>query len=100
MNTDQAAATCHHCKASLTAIDGRVGRSETCDACGWDVHVCYNCRHYDRASYNECREPMAERVLDKDRRNFCDYFSLGRTAETSAADEKSAALKKLNDLFK
>ncbi len=90
--------TCFHCKTALKFPE-RVGRSETCDKCGYDVHVCYNCIHYDTKAYNECREPMADRVLDKDRRNFCDYYKLG-AAGTAANDEKSAALKKLDDLFK
>ncbi|MFN8389067.1 MAG: hypothetical protein U0136_02110 [Bdellovibrionota bacterium] len=100
MTNDNQANLCHHCGAAIHAIDGRVGRSESCDSCRYDLHVCLNCKHYDRASYNECREPMADRVVDKDRRNFCDYFALGRAAAGKGDDEKAAALKKLDDLFK
>lgn len=45
-----------------------------CCACGADLHVCRNCSHHDPAAYNECREPNAERVGDRDRANRCDYF--------------------------
>ena len=91
--------SCYSCKASVTVIDGRVGRSETCDKCGADLHVCYNCQHYDSAVYNECREPMADRVVDKDRRNFCDYFLPGGAGKSEKTG-KSDTLKKLDDLFK
>ena len=42
---------------------------------------------------------MAERVVDKDRANFCDYFSLG-AGGGGAGEDQDAARKKLDDLFK
>jgi hypothetical protein len=55
-----------------------------------------------------CRESQAEWVTDRDRRNFCDYFSLnsapgkgGASAKGStAADRASNARSKLDQLFK
>ena len=92
---------CFHCQAELRyEANQRVGRGDSCDRCRSDVHVCRNCFFYDPKVYNECREPMAERVVDKEKRNFCDYFKLGGSAAGAADDEKAAALKKLNDLFK
>jgi len=91
--------SCYSCKTTLAIIGGRVGRGDTCDKCRNDVHVCRNCLHYDSTAYNECREPMAERVVDKEKRNFCDYFSPGATGK-GAQDNKSDTLKKLDDLFK
>ncbi|MBF0190432.1 MAG: hypothetical protein HQL99_04700 [Magnetococcales bacterium] len=48
-----------------------------------ETRVCLNCRFHDTGSYNECRESVAERIVDKDRSNFCDFFkpkgSLPRT---------------------
>ena len=32
-------------------------------------------RFYDPAYNNQCRETMAERVVDKERSNFCEYFA-------------------------
>lgn len=90
---------CFHCGAALDLPPGKIGRTATCDACDSDVRVCLNCRFYDPNAYNECREPMAERVVDKDRANFCDYFSLGR-GNQAGGSEKEDALKKLDDLFK
>ena len=36
-----------------------------------------NCRFYDSSAYNDCSEPAADRVVEKDKANFCDYFSAG-----------------------
>jgi hypothetical protein len=64
---------CFQCGADISIV-GTPGRRDECAACGADVHVCKNCRHYDAKSYNECREPQAERVQEKERANFCDRF--------------------------
>jgi len=41
------------------------------------------CSFYDRTVYNECRESQAERVVEKEKSNFCDYFQLAVTAKSS-----------------
>lgn len=79
---------------------GKVGRTASCDSCRADLHVCLNCRHYDKASYNECREPQADRVLDKDRSNFCDYFAFREGTAQASGKSKADLLKNLDDLFK
>ena len=38
--------------------------------------------------------------MDKDRRNFCDYFVFLEGLRAAADSGKSAALKKLDELFK
>ena len=49
-------------------------RQDRCDHCDQDTHVCKNCEFYDRAYNNECRESSADRVVEKERSNFCDFF--------------------------
>ena len=56
------------------------------------------CEFYDKNSYNECRESSAERVVDKEKANYCDYFKL--SGKNSGVDPKQAALDALNSLFK
>ena len=91
---------CYKCSKDLGLRAGeKVGRRDVCPNCKSDVHACLNCKFYDKASYNECKEPQADRVLDKAASNFCDYFELSGSGP-SAKDEKSTALKKLDDLFK
>ena len=64
---------CHKCLEALE-IKTPVGRREICPFCGSDLHCCLNCVHYNIGSYNDCREPQAERVIEKGRSNFCDFF--------------------------
>ena len=64
---------CHGCGREHV-LEGPVPRSAVCDSCGAVLKCCLNCRFHDPSSYNECREPSAERVVDKDASNFCDYF--------------------------
>jgi len=91
---------CHHCGKTSDPGD-RIGRTETCEHCGADLHVCYNCRHYDPKEYNECRETQADRVLEKDKANFCDYFSPSEVAMRAGAGKQKDDVKaKLDALFK
>lgn len=91
-------ASCFSCGKELE-ITERVGRQETCPQCGADFHCCRNCRFYDTTAYNECHEPVAERVLEKEKANFCDYFELseGRPEDSEPTED---AKKKLEELFK
>jgi hypothetical protein len=34
------------------------------------------CHFYDPKSYNECKETSADRIQDKEKANYCDYFKL------------------------
>lgn len=77
-----------------------VGRKETCPFCGADLRCCLNCRFYDERIYNQCRETQAERVLDKDRSNFCDYFVFRDVDAGQAPEAKQSARDKLASLFK
>lgn len=90
---------CYFCNKE-TASDDRIGRRDTCPLCGGDLHICYHCQFYDKSAYNECREPQAERVLEKEKSNFCDYFSPSTTALSGGSDDANDAKKKLEALFK
>jgi hypothetical protein len=79
----------------------RVGFRDECEGCGRALHVCRNCKFYDPAYNNACREPQAERVVDKERFNFCEYFVPGSGKGAGAeAQSTSAAQAKLEALFK
>ena len=91
--------TCHKCSTNIPLIDSKVARKEECPSCKSDLHVCYNCKFYDPKAYNECAETQAERVLDKDRSNYCDYFVVATEGKKNT-NTSQEALKKLDDLFK
>jgi hypothetical protein len=94
--------TCYKCHKPLSIEAGAItGRSEECEHCGTDVRVCKNCKHYNVKAYNGCNEPQAERVVDKERRNFCDYFYLvGGNASSQTGESQEDVKAKLDALFK
>ncbi len=57
------------------------------------------CRFFDQKAYNQCREPSAERIIDKEKANFCDYFSLGDSVGAEIS-EKDKFLSAAEALFK
>jgi hypothetical protein len=65
--------TCFSCQTDNTVVD-RVGFRDSCTKCFADLHVCNNCQFYDEKAYNECLEPAADRVKDKEKSNFCEFF--------------------------
>jgi len=113
---------CQSCGALVTLAEP-IPRESQCESCGRDLRCCRNCRHYDPRYNNSCTEPMADPVVEKDRRNFCEYFyfnrepfrgaaaASGRAAEARkqldalfggrpATDRGADAKRKLEDLFK
>ena len=76
-----------------------VGRRDECPKCRGDLRCCKNCDYYDTSVYNECRETTAERVVEKDRANFCSFFRMTEE-KAKAQDRASDAKKKLEELFR
>jgi len=99
-------AWCQQCGREFTfSPGGVVPRAATCESCRADLHACVQCAHYDPRSYNDCHEPQAERVDDRTRSNFCDYFKPCATAPSSpqarqASARERAARSRLEGLFK
>jgi hypothetical protein len=81
---------CVACSSELT-LPARVGRRDVCPGCGAELRSCRQCTFYDPSSYNACREPQAERVLDKARANFCEYFQPATSPRASAAAAPDAS---------
>jgi hypothetical protein len=80
-------------------ISGPVGKTDECPRCGRDLRCCKQCAFYDPNAYNECREVSAERVLDNERANSCEYFTpIGLQPHPEERGEQ--AKKALEALFK
>lgn len=92
--------TCYKCGKTLSdTYKIMVGRKDTCDSCMADIRCCKMCQFYDPKAYNECRESAADRVVDKEKANFCDYFKIGSSG-TNPDKERQDALAKAAALFK
>jgi hypothetical protein len=92
---------CQSCGASVR-YDEPIPRDAECPGCRRDLRCCRNCRHYDVSFNNACTESMADPVVEKERRNFCEYFYFSRAAfragATAEAREANARAK-LEALF-
>lgn len=93
-------AVCRACGTPLE-IDEPIPRDAECPGCRHDVRSCANCRHYDPRYHNSCREPEADPVEDRHRRNFCEYFQPSREPWSSHGSTTTAgeARKQLDQLF-
>ena len=89
---------CVFCGDKLNIVN-KVGRRDTCPRCGHDLRCCKQCLFYEARAYNECKEIIAERVVDKDRANFCDYFIANSTTQTKVNRTQNAK-QALEALFK
>ncbi len=95
-----ASVTCFNCGYNYRLLE-KLPRTETCPKCHSDLHCCMNCTFFDPAVANQCREPQAEYVPNKDRANFCEYFEpkakvdLTGEKKSAAAEEARKAWEKL-----
>lgn len=91
---------CWRCGAALDGLPLPLSRLAECEACHADLHVCKLCAYYDPRLGKQCREPVAEEVQDKERANFCGYFS-AKAGAFRAADHtaQAAARAQLDALF-
>lgn len=91
---------CHQCGKPLSdTYKIMVSRSDTCPNCRADIRCCKMCQFYDPKAYNECRESSADRIVDKEKANFCDYFKIG-SGSNDADKARQDALAKAASLFK
>lgn len=97
--------TCANCGSPY---EPPIYRGTQCGDCGRELKTCRNCRHFAPGAPNDCREPSAEPVTEKDRANFCGWFSPAEDAGSSrcagagdsdAADSADAARAAFNSLF-
>ncbi len=90
---------CHACHKELDLSPGqRILRTEECPYCYASIHCCKMCSFYDITAYNECRETSADRIVEKEKANFCDYFIL--KGSDDGGDQKDDILAAANALFK
>jgi len=96
---------CWYCGSPVTDEEP-IGRSALCSDCGKDLRSCKNCRFFLPGSRGDCRESSAESQPDKERANFCDWFSIdqkfrsksdGQSKEREKAEASRAAF---DNLFK
>ncbi len=91
--------SCHACGKEVVPPDP-VGRKAECPYCRAELRCCLNCVHHEPAAYNQCRELQADRVMEKDRANFCEYFRFREGGTRTAPKPPAPARDQLNSLFR
>jgi hypothetical protein len=89
---------CWKCGAVIDDEPMPLGREARCRACVADLHVCRLCCFYDTGKAKSCAEPVADEVRDKERANFCGYFSINADAHDADA-QAEAARQRLQAMF-
>ncbi len=86
--------------------------SGQCVRCGFELHSCKQCVHFDTAARFECTQPIPKRIPKKDARNQCTFYECRVTVEKDTAPIASSpapgaspirphdARKAFDDLFK
>ena len=90
---------CYQCSKQVE-LEHKINFREECLYCHADLHICLNCRFYDESAYNECRESSAEKVKDKEKNNYCEYFDPSHKNTKSQLTKKDTQLKAAEALFK
>ncbi len=91
--------SCYHCQKAIPVLGAfKVTRTEECPYCTRSLHCCRMCSFYDPKVYNECHESNADRLVDKEKSNFCDYFTLSDGKQSGAKKEDLISL--ADSLFK
>ncbi|MBR0031519.1 MAG: hypothetical protein IJP61_04465 [Treponema sp.] len=84
------------CRKCGKPISIQIHRSSTCPFCGADLHSCVNCSFYSPGSHYDCHETVEELVKDKDKANFCGFFSVAKNFNSASSEDKA---QKARDAF-
>lgn len=89
---------CHSCHQEVN-METKIGRQDTCPNCYADLHCCLNCRFHDPGRQNECMEPHAGFIRDREGANFCHCFEF-KTSSFDDDDTIMNAKSKLEAMFR
>ena len=85
------------CSQCGTILQDQIDLNSKCPKCGFELHSCKQCTHFDTSSRFECAEPVAERVARKDARNQCASYSIRVMLEKETSESISLSPQKPDD---
>ena len=92
---------CAECGALLQNLTDPVGQ---CPKCGFALHACKQCEHFDPSTRFECTQSIPARISPKDKLNDCPFFSIRMMVEketsSKAAQRPNDARAAFDNLFK
>jgi hypothetical protein len=109
--------TCARCSNCGVVLKTGFDSNGACPSCGFELHSCKQCMHFDTSAQFECTQPITERIAKKDARNECTFYTFRTTVEKDTAPttatrspatpagnstsyRPSSARKAFDDLFK
>ncbi len=88
------------CWACGTVLQDRLVKKisfrEVCEVCAVDLHSCSGCKFFQLGLSNNCKVPGTEKIVDREKNNFCDDFSFS----DSKPLKPNGKIKRFEDLFK
>ena len=69
------------CASCATIVPSESDLTSKCPRCGFELHSCKQCAHFDTSSRFECTQPISGRIVKKDARNECAFYALRTTVE-------------------
>ena len=91
---------CWKCGKELKNLLLPFSRYEECINCNADLHACIACKNFSLSVSNGCNEERADLIAEKEKSNFCEYFSANTAAyQKQNNTEATAARAKLAELF-
>jgi predicted RNA-binding Zn-ribbon protein involved in translation (DUF1610 family) len=92
---------CAECGALLENLSETLGQ---CPKCGFELHSCKQCEHFDPSRQFECNQPIPDRISPKDKRNNCSFYSmrvrLEKETSSKVAQRPNDARQAFENLFK
>ena len=92
---------CAECGALLQNVAAPLGQ---CPKCGFALHSCKQCEHFDPSRRFECDQPIPDRISPKDKRNDCSFYSMRvrfeKETSSQPAQRPNDARQAFENLFK
>lgn len=90
---------CWKCKNEISIEN--ISRTTECPLCSCDLRSCKGCKFYSAGARWDCKENIDAPISDKERSNFCDFFSANKNVKRDAENkiEKERAKDLFNGLF-
>jgi len=92
------------CSQCGTILQDQIDLTSKCPKCGFELHSCKQCTHFDTSSRFDCTEPITERIFPKDKANKCTFYemrvSVEKETSTPAAAKPMDARQAFENLFK
>jgi hypothetical protein len=68
--------TVSRCSQCGNILQPQTDPAAKCPKCGFELHSCKQCTHFDTSSRFDCTEPIVQRIFPKDKVNQCTFYEM------------------------